>query len=118
MAFLANGADPFARHFLGTTNVADTPFSPLEYTTAVALHMGVPIQAIKNSIDEVIGNNQNCQFASLDHYGHNLATVAGAEGGGTQRNHNTIARTISNSLSVAGMKHLGGATDSSCKTVF
>ena len=40
MAFLANGADPFARQFLGTTPVADTPFTPNEYTTAVALHMG------------------------------------------------------------------------------
>jgi hypothetical protein len=30
MAFLANGADPFARQFLGTTPVADTPFTPNE----------------------------------------------------------------------------------------
>ena len=118
MAFFANGTDPFARQFLGTTPVGDTPFTPSEYTTAVALHMGVPIQAIKNRVGEAIRNNSNCQFTSVDYYGHNLTTVAGIEGGGTQRNHNTIARTISNSLSAAGIKHLGGATDRSCKTVF
>ena len=118
MAFIANGTDAFARQFLGTIPVADTPFTPSEYTTAVALHMGVPIQAIKNRVGEAIHNNPNCQFSSVDHYGHNLTTVAGIEGGGTQRNHNTIARTISNSLSSAGIKHLGGATDRSCKTVF
>jgi len=111
MAFLANGADPFARQFLGTTPVADTPFTPNEYTTAVALHMGVPVQVLKNHIGEAIRNNPNCQFASVDHYGHNLTTVVGIEGGGTQRNHNTISRTISNSLSAAGIKHLGGATN-------
>ena len=55
---------------------------------------------------------------SIQKYGHNLTTVVGIEGGGTQRNHNTISRTISNSLSAAGIKHLGGATDRSCKTVF
>jgi hypothetical protein len=44
MAFVANGAEPFARQFLGTTPVADTPFTLSEYTMAVALHMGVPIQ--------------------------------------------------------------------------
>jgi hypothetical protein len=83
MVFLANGADPFAHQFLGTTPVADTPFTPNKYTTAVALHMGVPVQAQKNHIAEVIRNNPNCQFSSVDHYGHNLTTVARFEGGGT-----------------------------------
>ncbi len=108
MAFIANGTDAFARQILGTIPMADTPFTPSEYTTAVALHMGVPIQAIKNRVGEAILNNPNYQFSSVDHYGRNLTTVAGIEGGGTQRNHNTIARTISNSLSSAGIKHLGG----------
>jgi len=73
---------------------------------------------LKNHICETIRNNPNCQFASVDPYGHNLTTVVGIEGGGTQLNHNTISRSISNSLSAAGIKHLGGATDRSCKTVF
>ena len=105
MAILVNGVDSFARQFLGSTPVADTPFAPNEYTTAVALHMGVPVQVLKNHIGETIRNNPNCQFASVDPYGHNLTTVVGIEGGGTQRNHNTISRSISNSLSAAGIKH-------------
>jgi len=81
--------------------------------------MGVPVQALKNHIGETIRNNPNCQFALVDHYGNNLTTAVGIEGGETQRNHNTVSRTISNSLSAAGIKHLGGATDRSpCKSVF
>jgi hypothetical protein len=118
MAFLANGTDPFARHLLGTLPVASVPFTALEWTTAVALHMGVPIPALKNRVGETIRNNSNCSYSSVDHFGHNLTTVAGIEGGGTQRNHNTIAKTISSSLLSAGVKHLGGATDRTCKTVF
>ena len=49
MAFIANGTDSFARQFLGTTPVADTPFTPSEYTTAVALHMGGPNRSHKES---------------------------------------------------------------------
>ena len=67
---------------------------------------------------ETIRSNSSSPFISVDHFGHNLTTVAGIEGGGTQRNHNIIARTISSSLSAAGIKHLGGATDRTCKTVF
>jgi hypothetical protein len=44
--------------------------------------------------------------------------VAGIEVGGTQRNNDGISRMISSSLSEAGIKHRGGVTDSSCKTVF
>ena len=65
MAFFANGTDPFARQFLGTTPVGDTPFTPSEYTTAVALHMGVLIQAIKNRVGEAIRNNPNCHSPRL-----------------------------------------------------
>ena len=32
----------YARQFLGTTPVADTPFTPNEYITAVALHSSSP----------------------------------------------------------------------------
>ena len=46
MAFLANGTDPFARHLLGTLPVAAVPFTAQEWTTAVALHMGVPVPAL------------------------------------------------------------------------
>ena len=98
MAFIANGTDSFARQFLGTTPVADTPFTTSEYTTAVALHMGVPIQAIKNCVGEAIRNNPNCQFSSVDHYGHNLTTVAGSEGGGitTQLYQIVLRQQVSN----------------------
>ena len=118
MAFQANAACPFARQLLGSLPIAEVPFTPSEWTTAVALHMGVPAPALKNRVGETIRNNPNCPFTSVDHFGHNLTTVAGIEGGGTQRNHNAITRIISASLTSAGIKHLGGATDRSCKTVF
>jgi hypothetical protein len=118
MAFLANGTDQFARQLLGTLPFGGIPFTPQEWTTAVALHMGVPVPALINRVGETIRNNSNCPLTTVDQYGYNLTTVAGIEGGGTQRNHNGIARVVSSSLLVAGIKHRGGATDTSCKTVF
>jgi hypothetical protein len=118
MAFLANGTDSFARQLLGSLPFGGVPFTPQEWTTAVALHMGVPIPALRNRVGETIRNNPKCPLTTVDQYGYNLTTVAGIEGGGTQRNHNGIARVVSSSLSAAGIKHRGGATDTSCKTVF
>ena len=118
MAFQANSACPLARQLLGSLPVSSVPFTPLEWTTAVALHMGVPIPALKNRIGERIRNNSNSAFISVDHFGYNLTRVGGVEGGGTQRNHNAIARVISASLSSAGIKHRGGTTDTTCKTIF
>ena len=118
MAFLANGMDHFARHLLGSLPNASTHFTPLEWTTAVALHLGTPVPALKGLVGETIRNNPNSPFTSVDPHGHNLTTIAGVMGGGTQRNHNAIARAISNDLRASGIKHKGGATDTTCKTVF
>jgi len=118
MAFLANGTDLFARQLLGTLPHADVPFTSAEWATSVALHMGVPVPALQNRVGETIRNHSNCPLMTVDPHGFNLTTVAGIEGGGTQRNHNGVSRIISSSLSAAGIKHKGGSTDSSCKTVF
>ena len=80
--------------------------------------MRVPSPVIKNRIGAAIRSNLNCPFTSIGHFGHNLTTVAGIEGGGTQRNHNAITWIISASLTSAGIEHARGTADRSWKTVF
>ncbi len=68
--------------------------------------MGVPAPVIKNRIGEAFRNNLNCHFTLIGHFGHNLTTVAGIEGGVTQRNYNAITCwIISASLASAGIEH-------------
>ena len=118
MAFFANSTDPFASKLLGSLPDRQVPFSALEWTTAVSCHMGIPVPAIKTYVGHIIRNNRNCPSLRVDPFGHNLSTVAGVLGGGTQRNHNQMAQVISTHLSLARILHLGGATDRSCKPIF
>jgi hypothetical protein len=117
-AFFANSTDQFACKLLGNLPHPEVSFTPSEWTTSVAIHMGVPVAALRSSVGATIHNNSNSPYTSVDPFGYKLTTVAGIEGGGTQRNHNTTARAISSGLSKAGISHLGGATDRSCKSIF
>ena len=47
----------------------------------IGADMGVPAPVIKNRIGEAFRNNLNCHFTLIGHFGHNLTTVAGIEGG-------------------------------------
>jgi hypothetical protein len=118
MAFLANSKDPFATKLLGSLPHPDVRFDAREWTTAVALHLGVPIPALKAHVGSRIVNHPNCQQLTVDPHGYNLTTVTGLKGGGTIRNHNSIGMAISSCLVKAGIQHRGGGNDHGCKAIF
>jgi hypothetical protein len=118
LAFFANSTDAFACKLLGNLPHAQVKFSPREFTTAVALHMGIRIPSLKAFVDDPILNNSKSPPLSVDPHGYNLTTVTGIKGGGTQTNHNTICTFLSSGLTDASIKHLGGKTDRSCKSIF
>ena len=82
------------------------------------MKFGLPIPALQPFVGDRIRNNANCPQLTADGYGNNISTIAGACGGHIQRNHNSICAMISNSATQAGIKCLGGATDTSAKRVF
>ena len=118
ISFFATINNDFASKLLGNMPNRYVPFSPDEFTTAVAVHMGVKIPALASFIGSQISNNRRCQQLCVDPYGHNLSTIAGTSGGSIQHNHNSILSTVSLGLTTAGIVHKGGASDSSCKPIF
>ena len=118
MAFLANSHCALASTLLGNLPNAEIAFSANEWTTAVSIHMGLPIPSLKSSVGLLISNNENSRKLQVDPHGHHLSTVTEVKGGDTQVNHNCTARLVSESLNQAGIKHVGGGTDQSCKFLF
>jgi hypothetical protein len=117
-AFYANSKCPFANKLLGAPPHPTVNFSPRQFTTSVAMHFGIPLPILHNDINKRIRNNSNCRPLQVDPWGFNLTTVNGVTGGDTQRNHNGIARAVSECFKEAGIRHLGGITDTTCKSIF
>jgi len=118
MAFFANSCDSFANKLFSSLPDKDIQFSSNEWFISVHLHFGIPVPLLKPFIGEKIKNNSRCPTLTVDPFAFNLTTVTGILGGGTQRNHNTIAGMVSRDLTKVGVQHIGGATDKSCKSIF
>ena len=117
IAFFANSLDVFSNQLIGMPHY-NVLFTPEEYKAAIAMKFGLPIAALQPFVGDRIRNSANCPQLTLDIYGNHLSTIGGSCGGHTQRLHNSICGMISTSAMQAGIKCLGGDTDTSAKRVF
>ena len=117
IAFFANSTDVFANQLIGMPH-CKVQFTPDEYITSIAMKLGLPIPALRQYVGDRIRNNANCQQIHVDPCGNNITTVAGARGGNVQQLHNAISGMITHSAAHAGIKCIGGDTDTSAKRIF
>jgi hypothetical protein len=119
MAFYANSNDSFSKSVLSGLPVPSICFTHAQWSTAVALHFGVPIPALRAHIGKQIqsGTHIGGPFI-VDARGQNLLTAPGLRDGHIQRNRNGTYSTISDGLCEAQISHRGGGTDRSCKGIF
>jgi hypothetical protein len=118
MAYFANKDCPFARTVVTGLPVPSAKFSPSEWLVTIALHFGLPIRMLKPFVGEKIQSHPNHQQLRVDAAGHNLLTVTGVQGSGRQRNHNGVGLVLAGSLADAGIPHLGGGSQRTCKRLF
>ena len=117
-AFIATFDCPFASTLHGSLPTPTVRFSNREFQVSIAMLFGAPPAPIQPYVNMKIKNNPRCEQLRVDALGHNLTTITGCKGGGTYENHNGICRAISMGLTAAGIKHMGGAKDTTCKAAF
>ena len=119
IVFFANSKDPFPKSLFSGLPVPGLRFSRAEWTTAVAVHFGVPVPALRAHVGKPIKTNPRQNPPTVvDEHGHTLLRARGLTGGHIQQNHNKISGIFSRSLKEAGIPHLGGSSDRTCKDVF
>jgi hypothetical protein len=111
--------DSFSKFLHSDLPVPNVNFTNTQWSTANALHFGVPIPALRAHVSKHLqsGSRRGGPY-TVDAHGQNLFTAPGLRGGHIQRNHNGICSTISDGLSEAQIPHRGGGTDRSCKGIF
>ena len=117
-AYHATRGNPFANTLFGSLPNPAVPMNSPEWTTAAAIHMGVPINALNHRLGEPIRNHANCRQLHVDRYGYNLSAATGVTGGHIQRNHGEAIAVVSQALAAAGIHHKGGNSDTSPKLIF
>jgi hypothetical protein len=121
MTFFANSKDSFSKSLfsgLPVSNIHFTHFTQAQWSTAVELHFGIPIPALRAHVGKPIqsGMRREGPFI-IDAHGHSLLTVPALRSKHIQRNHNGICSTISSERCKARCPHLGAGTHCTCKGV-
>jgi hypothetical protein len=117
--FYAKTKDSFSKSLYSSLPVPNIHFTNTQWSTITALHVDVPIPALKAHVGKHIhsGSRRGGPYIA-DAYGQNILTALALRGGRIQRNHNGICSTISDGLREARIPHLGAGTDRTCKGIF
>jgi hypothetical protein len=119
MVFYANSKYPFSRSLFSGLPVPNICFTQTQWSTAVALHFGIPIPALRAHIGKHIRSGMRRGGPSIvNAQGHSLLTAPALRGGHIQHKHNGICSTISDELREARCPHLGASTHCIFKGVF
>jgi hypothetical protein len=99
LAFFANSNNSFSKSLFSGLPILSTHFTHTPWSTAVALHFGIPIPALRAHVGKPIQSDMRRGGPFIvDAHRKSLLTAQASRSGRIQRNHNGICSIISDRL--------------------
>jgi len=120
LAFEQSHTDKCSNSLFTSTPNKLTPFTNIQFHTAVQNAIGAPLSLLKNLTDFTINNTAFGAPQRVDPYGNNLKKLSNSEGDGFRMNHDAFVNILSSWLARASIPHKGGwrGKPKSCKGEF